>query len=253
MSEPTPSTPSNSNPDNGPIPSVLTDELSAMLETVATATVTAQLYRRGIRNSFLSGLKPLLPNQRLVGRARTLRYVAIRQDILDAAGPGPNPQKASAEATEPGDVLIMEARNVPDAGTIGDIYASRIYALGGVGVITDGALRDTDAIAALGKPVYHRASHGATWRRRHMPIEYDTPITCAEVYVEPGDIIVGDGEGAVVIPMALVDEVARACVAQEEREAFALERVQAGAPTTGIFPLTEDYQAEFDAWRANRQ
>ena len=253
MSEASDSSTSPAADKSAAIPTVLTDELRAMLETVATATITAQLYRRGIRNSFLSGLKPLLPNQRMVGRARTLRYVAIRQDVLDAAGPGPNPQKASAEATEAGDILIMEARNVPDAGTIGDIYASRIFALGGVGVITDGALRDTDGIAALGKPVYHRASHGSTWRRRHMPINFDQPITCAEVYVEPGDIIVGDGEGAVVIPMALVDEVAPACVAQEEREAFALERVQAGVPTPGIFPLTEEFQAEFEAWKAARQ
>ncbi|MDH3292918.1 MAG: hypothetical protein OER95_01195 [Acidimicrobiia bacterium] len=246
------SNPAPGNTSSATIPNVLSDELRALLETVATATITAQLHRRGIRNSFLSGLRPLLPNQRLVGRARTLRYVAVRQDILDAAGPEPNPQRASAEATEPGDVLVIEARNVPDAGTVGDIYASRIYALGGVGIITDGALRDTGGIATLGKPVYHRSSHGSTWRRRHMPLTYDEPITCAEVYVEPGDVVVGDDEGAVVIPMALVDEVARACVAQEEREAFALERVQAGAPTNGIFPLSEEYQAEFEAWKAAR-
>ena len=93
---------------------------------------------------------------------------------------------------------MIEARDVPDAGTVGDIYALRAFHLGAVGIITDGALRDTEAIAELGKPVYHRASHGSTWGRRHMPFSHDEPITCAGVFVEPGDIIVGDTDGAEV-------------------------------------------------------
>jgi 5-oxopent-3-ene-1,2,5-tricarboxylate decarboxylase / 2-hydroxyhepta-2,4-diene-1,7-dioate isomerase len=234
------------------IPTVLTDELRALLSTVATATITAQLQQRGIRSTFLSGLRPLLPNQRLVGRARTLRYVALREDLLPQYQGGINAQRRAAEATEPGDVLVIEARDVPDAGTVGDIYAMRSYALGGVGVITDGALRDTGAIAALGKPVYHRASHGSTWSRHHMPFSNDEPITCAGVFVVPGDVIVGDDDGAVVIPAALVEEVTRAAAAQEEREAFAIERVEAGESTIGLFPLSPERQPDFEAWRAAR-
>jgi 5-oxopent-3-ene-1,2,5-tricarboxylate decarboxylase/2-hydroxyhepta-2,4-diene-1,7-dioate isomerase len=235
------------------IPNVLTDELRELLRAVATATLTAQLQQRGLRNTFLSGLRPLLPGQRLVGRARTLRYVALREDVLDDYGSGLNAQRRAAEATEPGDVLVIEARDVADAGTVGDIYAMRSYALGGVGIVTDGALRDTGAIAALGRPVYHRASHGATWGRRHMPFSNDEPITCAGVFVIPGDVIVGDDDGVVVVPMALVDEVARAAAAQEEREEFAAERVRAGESTVGLFPLSAERHPDFEAWQALRR
>lgn len=253
--------PSNSQPSNPQppspthstvIPDVLTDELRELLSSVGTATITAQLFRRGIRSTFLSGLKPLLPDQRMVGRARTLRYVAVREDVLNAGGPRLGAQRQASETIDPGDVLIMEARQVPDAGTVGDIYAARAYQRGGVGIVTDGALRDTAGIAALGRPVYHQSSHGSTWRRHHMPFGCDEPITCAGVYVEPGDVVVGDAEGAVVIPHALVEEVTRDCVAQEEREAFAAELVQAGESTYEIFPLSEERRADFEAWKAAR-
>ncbi|MEZ5227893.1 MAG: hypothetical protein R2710_14825 [Acidimicrobiales bacterium] len=238
--------------DLSDIPNVLTDELREMLASVSTATITHQLQNRGMRSTFFSGLKPLLPGQSMVGRARTLRYVAHRADLVGAYSAGLNPQRKLSETAEPGDVLVIEAREVPDAGTVGDIYAMRAYHRGAVGLITDGALRDTPAIAELGKPVYHQASHGSTWGRHHMPFSCDEPITCAGVFVVPGDVIVGDAEGAVVIPAALVAEVARDCVAQEEVEAFAIERVRAGESTVGLFPLSKDRRPEFEQWAADR-
>ena len=238
--------------DTSDIPNVLTDDLRAKLERVGVATLTHQLQNRGMRSTFLSGLKPLLPGQRMVGRARTLRYVAHRQDKLREFAGGLNAQRRASETAEPGDVIVIEARNIPDAGTVGDIYAMRAYHLGAVGIITDGALRDTPAIAELGKPVYHQASHGSTWGRHHMPFSNDEPITCAGVYVEPGDIIVGDEEGAVVIPHALAAEVANDAVEQEHKEAFAIERVSAGESVVGLFPLTDDRRADFEAWSAEQ-
>ncbi len=234
------------------IPSVLDDELRAMLAGVSTATITHQLQMRGLRTMFLSGLKPLRPGQSMVGRARTLRYVALREDLVQQYSAGLNPQRKASETAEPGDVIIIEARDVPDAGTVGDIYAMRAFDRGAVGIITDGALRDTPAIAALGRAVYHRASHGSTWGRHHMPFSNDEPITCAGVFVVPGDVIVGDGEGAVVIPAALVAEVARDCVVQEEVESFAIERVRAGESTVGLFPLSKERRPEFEQWAADR-
>ncbi len=239
--------------DVSDIPNVLTDELRDLLATVSVATVTHQLQNRGLRSTFFSELKPLLPGQRMVGRARTLRYVAHRQDKLKELAGGLNAQRRAAESAEPGDVLVIEARDVPDAGTVGDIYAMRAYHLGAVGIITDGALRDTQAIADLGKPVYHRSSHGSTWGRHHMPFSNDEPITCAGVYVEAGDIIVGDAEGAVVIPFALAEEVARDCVEQELAEEFAIERVRAGEPSVDVFPLPKERRPEFEAWLAARE
>jgi len=235
------------------IPSVLTPSLREALNKIATATLAHQMQSRGIRNAFLPGLRPLHPSLRMVGRARTLRYVALREDVQPQYARGLNAQRRLVESTEPGDVLIMEARGIADAATIGDIYATRAFALGAAGIVTDGALRDTTAIADIGQPVYHLASHGATLGRMHMPFSCDEPITCAGVFVVPGDIVVGDGEGAVVIPAALAEEVARDALAQEDREEFALERVQAGESTVGLFPMTDERRPEYEAWTAKRK
>ncbi len=235
------------------IPRVLNEGLIAALNTISTATLTYQLQMRGIRSTFMSGLKPLHPDKRMVGRARTLRYVALREDLQRQFGVGLNAQKRIVESIEPGDVLVIEARGVPDAATIGDIFATRLFALGGVGIVTDGALRDTPAIAAIDRPVYHLSSHGATLGRQHMPFSTDDPITCAGVFVVPGDVIVGDGEGAVVIPVALVEEVVRDSLVQEEKETFALERVAAGESTVDLFPLAKERLPDFDAWKAARE
>lgn len=234
-------------------PPALSAEQVAALNSVATSTLTHQLQQRGIRNAFLSGLKPLHPGLRMVGRARTLRYVALREDVQAQYASGLNAQRRVVESMRPGEVLVIEARGVPDAATIGDIYATRAFKLGATGIVTDGALRDTPAIVDMRMPVYHLASHGATYGRQHMPFSVDEPITCAGVFVVPGDVIVGDGEGAVVIPQALVDEVLKDALAQEERERFALERVSAGEPTIGLFPLSKERTPEFEQWRAAQQ
>ena len=235
------------------IPTVLTDAIRDQLSAVSTATLTHQLQMRGIRSAFLSGLRPTHPELRLIGRARTLRYVALREDVR-LTGPGERTaQKQVVETVEAGDVVVMEARGVPDAGTIGDIFATRVHALGGAGVITDGALRDTPAITAIEMPVYHQSSHAATYGRHHMAYSVDDSITCAGVFVQPGDIVVGDAEGAVVIPHALVADVAADAVAQEEVEEFAIERVRAGEPTDDLFPLAPERRSEFEAWKAGRR
>lgn len=235
-----------------PLPQLLTPQLEASINTLATATLTYQMQLRGIRNAFFSGLKPLQPHKRMVGRARTLRYVALREDLQKVYAGGINAQKRVVEAIEPGDVLVVEARGVPDAATIGDILATRLFALGGRGVVTDGGLRDTPVIADIGEPVYHFSSHGATLGRMHMPFSHDEPITCAGVFVVPGDVVVGDGEGVVILPLALVEEVVRDALAQEEREDFALQRVAAGESTIGLFPLSKERVPEFEAWQATK-
>jgi len=239
--------------DTKDIPKVLTPALVASLKQVATATLAHQMQQRGIRNAFLPGLKVMHPDMRMVGRARTLRYVAAREDVQPAYSKGLNAQRKLVETCEPGDVVVIEARGVPDAATIGDIYATRAVSQGAVGFVTDGALRDTPAIADMNQPVYHLASHGATLGRMHMPFSCDEPITCAGVFVMPGDVVVGDGEGAVVIPMALIEEVTRDALAQEDREAFALERVQAGESTVGLFPMTDARRPEYEAWSAKKR
>lgn len=237
---------SKPNPDATPV----SEDVLSQLGSVSTATIAGQLQQRRHQNSFFSQLTPLLDGQRMVGIAHTLRYVPARPDLPKLLGF--NAQRAAIEALQPGEVLVIEARNEPDAGTIGDIFATRAKVLGAAGVVTDGALRDTPAIAEIGLPVYRRSSHAATLGRLHTPLDHQVPIACAGVTVLPGDVIVGDDEGAVAIPSALAEEVAAAAVAQELTEEFALERVAAGASPEGYFPLSDQHRPEFEAWLAGR-
>src|SRR6186997_3160890 len=135
-----------------------------MLESVSTSTIAGVLQKRGIRTTFMSGLAPIKPRQRMVGRARTLRFVPIREDLVETYAPRLNTQRAAIESLQPGEVLVIDARNDTEAGTIGDIFAMRAIQLGGVGIVTDGAVRDAAALRRLDIPVYNRASHGATFR-----------------------------------------------------------------------------------------
>lgn len=236
-----------------PRPVLLTDELRQQLNSVSTATLTNQLQRKGIRSTFFSGLKPIKPGQRLLGYAHTLRYLPLREDLNATYTGGQNAQRRAIESMQPEEVLVIDAREVPDAGTFGDIFALRSLRLGATGIITDGAVRDTPAVRDLDIVVYHGSSHASTFGRQHMPYEHQIPIACAGVTVIPGDIIVGDDEGAMVIPASLVVEIAAGSVIQEAEEAWALERVDAGESTTGVFPISKERRAEFDAWYAAKQ
>jgi 5-oxopent-3-ene-1,2,5-tricarboxylate decarboxylase / 2-hydroxyhepta-2,4-diene-1,7-dioate isomerase len=235
-----------------PRPFTLTDEVRAQLDGSSTATLASQLQRRGIRNMFLSGLRPTRPGKRLLGYAFTLRYVPMREDLQARLGGGVNAQRRAVEGIGPEEVLVIEARGEADAGTIGDIFTLRAMRLGAAGIITDGALRDTPAVRALDIPVYHRSSHASTLSRLHLPLDVQVPVACAGVTVLPGDVLVGDDEGVVVVPAELVAEVAADAARQELEEAFAIERVDAGESSIGVFPLSKERRAEYDAWLAAR-
>jgi regulator of RNase E activity RraA len=230
----------------------LSDETRALLQDTATATLVGQLQRRGIPDTFFTGLSTGTPGHKMIGLAKTLRYVALRHDLTSKYQGGNNAQRQAIESVGPGEVLVIECRMDPGAGTIGDILANRARMRGAVGVVTDGCVRDDAAVCGLpGMGIYRQAAHAATLGRRHMPFEIDRPITCAGVFVEPGDVIVGDDDGAMLIPIALVDEVARDAYEQEMGDMWAFERVSAGDNLDGIFPsVGKDRRAEFEAWRA---
>jgi 5-oxopent-3-ene-1,2,5-tricarboxylate decarboxylase / 2-hydroxyhepta-2,4-diene-1,7-dioate isomerase len=237
---------------NAPRALILSDEATAALRQVSTATLSVQISRRGVRDTFLRGLRPTRPDLRLLGYAHTLRYVPLREDVRDADTAELNAQKAAIEALGSDEVLVIDAREDPGAGTIGDILAARALARGATGIVTDGGLRDSLAVAALEIPTYFRAPHAAVLGLVHHPLESNVPIACGGTLVMPGDIIVGDAEGVIVLPAAMAEDVARAALEQEEREAWALERVQAGESIRGVFPLSAARHGEFEAWRAAR-
>ena len=231
---------------------MLTDEIAGLLAKTATATLTAALQRRGIRNTFFTGLRPAKPGQRMLGTATTLRYVPMREDLIPTLSAGDNAQRRAVESVRPGQVLVIEARNDPSAGTIGDIFSMRVLQRGGTGIVTDGCVRDSAAVAALAIPVYLQVAHAATLARQHLPLEVDVPVACAGVLVMPGDVIVGDDDGAMVVPLALVEEVAREAYEQELRDAWSFERVAAGDSCNGVFPIGRERLAEYEAWKAAR-
>ncbi|SFK93163.1 fumarylacetoacetate hydrolase family protein [Amycolatopsis sacchari] len=232
---------------------VLTDDLRTRLGRVAVATLSVQLRKRGYDDSSIDGVRPLVPGTRLVGTARTLRYVPYRKDLFAAHGGGYNAQKRAIDSLGPGDVLVMEARGDATAGTIGDILALRAQVRGAAGVITDGAVRDARPLTELGLPVYCAGHHPAVLGRRHVPWETDTTISCGGATVQPGDVIVADDDGALVIPPGLVEEVLTAAEAQEEEEAFIAEMVGRGESVAGLYPLDAAWRRRFETWRADQR
>ena len=233
---------------NGHRPVVVSDTAMAALRTVSTATLSVHLARRGISNPFIAGLNPTRPDMRLLGYAYTLRYVPLREDVRDAESSELNAQKRAIESIGPGEVLVIDARGETGAGTIGDILAARAMVRGASGIVTDGGVRDLAAVSRLDIPAYYKAAHPAVLGRLHFPLEANVPVACGGALVMPGDVIVGDEDGVLVLPAALAEQVALDGLAQDTREAWALERVQAGESVRDIYPLSEARREEYEAW-----
>jgi len=231
---------------------VLTPELRDKLHRAPVAGLSAQLRKRGLDEVSIDGVRALPGAGKLVGTARTLRFVPRREDLFAQRGGGYNAQKRVFDTVGEGEVVVIEARGETGSGTLGDILALRAVARGAAGVVTDGGVRDADAVTATGLPVYSAGAHPAVLGRRHVPWDADLAIACGGATVVPGDVIVGDGDGVIVIPPALVEEVVDAALAQEDEDAWIADQVRAGHPVEGLFPPNPEWRARYDAWRANR-
>lgn len=227
---------------------VLTDELRATLASVSTATLSSQLRKRGLDNVSIDGLTSTRPDTKLVGRAKTLRYLPNREDLFASHGGGYNAQKRAFDALGPGDVLVIEARGERGSGTVGDVLALRAQVTGAAGIVTDGGVRDLAIVAALDIPTYHSGGHPAVLGRKHVPWDADIAVACGGAAVQPGDVIVGDADGLIVIPTGLVEEVAADALAQEREEEFIAEQVAAGERIDGLFPMNAAWKDRYRAW-----
>lgn len=225
----------------------LSPALRAKLEAVPVAGLSAQLRKRGLNNVHIDGVRPLHPESKLVGTARTLRFVPNREDLFVSHGGGFNAQKRVFDAVGEGEVVVIEARGESGSGTLGDILAIRAHSRGAAGVVTDGGVRDAAAVAAVGIPVYTAGAHPAVLGRKHVPWDGDITIACGGATVQPGDVIVGDADGVVVIPPGIVEEVVDAALAQEDEDAWIAARVAEGHPVDGLFPMNAEWRARFDA------
>lgn len=230
----------------------LTADLRERLSNLAIATISSQMRAHGYANASIDGVHPMVPGQKIVGRARTLRYVAHRPDLFKAFGGGYNAQKRAINTVNEGEVLVMEARGYEFAGTLGDILALRAKVRGAAGIITDGAVRDWGPVAEVGLPVFAQGAHPSVLGRVHIPWDTDITISCGGATVQPGDIIVGDDDGALVIPPFMVEELVAACEQQESEEEFIAEMVAAGESVEGLYPLNSQWRERYNEWLAKK-
>ncbi len=232
----------------------LADKTWQLLTTPSTATLATVLAKHGLWNVFITGSKPLSPQLRMVGQAFTLRYIPAREDldhnlIFDNLR---DPQRIAIERVGPRDVLVIDARGDERAGTMGSILATRMKVRGAAGIVTDGCFRDSPAIADLNFPAYARSPHASTNKTIHHPVDIQLPVGCGGVAVFPGDILVGDGEGVVVIPRHLADQIAKEAALQEHREDFITEKITQGASLVGTYPMSEQTAAEYEEYCKKR-
>ncbi|MDJ0336280.1 fumarylacetoacetate hydrolase family protein [Salinibacterium sp. G-O1] len=230
----------------------LGDELRRKLAAVPVAALSGQLRKRGLNNVTIDGVRPMHPGVKIVGTAKTLRFVPNREDLFGTHGGGYNAQKRVFDTVRAGEIIVIEARGDASSGTLGDILAIRAHARNAAAIVTDGGVRDYDAVGAVGIPVYSNGAHPAVLGRRHVPWEGDVTIGCGGTTVQPGDIIVGDNDGVIVIPPGLVEEVVDAALAQEDEDAWVAGQVAAGHPIEGLFPMNAEWRARFDAERSGR-
>ncbi len=222
----------------------------AALSGVSTATLTTVLLKKGLRNVWLRGTRPLAPNQpRLVGRAFTLRFVPAREDLATPASwASPISTRAAIEAMPAGCIAVVGAMGVTDAGIFGDILCARMQKRGVAALVSDGVVRDLAGVLGTGLPVWCQGTAAPASVTGLTFVGWQEPIDCGGVAVFPNDVIVVDGDGAVLIPAALLDAVVAAAVEQERLEGWIMEQVQQGAALPGLYPPNDENAARYRAW-----
>ena len=220
-----------------------------LLKRASTATIQSQLFKLGLRNTFLFGLRPLNPDRAcFVGEAFTLRYVPAREDldVLDVFNDPYHPQRYAIEQVQPGQVLVSDCRGDARAASGGEILITRLAKRGAAAVITDGSVRDSRGVSQCGIPVYTAGISATINLTLHHAVDFQIPIGCAGVSVYPGDILVGDHDGIVVIPRQLAEKVAEPAVEQERLERFIKTKIEAGAALPGTYPPNDATMSEYE-------
>jgi regulator of RNase E activity RraA len=235
----------------------LSDATRSRLRTTSTATLTTALFKRGLRNQFVQDVRPLNPaTGSMVGEAYTLRYIPAREDLnpITVFQDRRHPQRRAVEECPPGAVLVIDSRKDARAASAGSILVTRLMKRGVAGVVTDGGFRDSPQIAQLAIPAYHHRPAAPTNLTVHQAIDIDVPIGCGDAPVFPGDIVVGDAEGVVIVPAHLADAIADEAVEMTAFEDFVTEEVLKGRSILGLYPATDEQTTrDFAAWRAARR
>jgi regulator of RNase E activity RraA len=228
----------------------------SLLSRVSTATLCTALYKRGLRNQFIQDVRPLnpgLPN--MVGEAYTLRYIPAREDLnpVQVFENRDHPQRKAVEECPAGAVFVVDSRKDARAASAGGILVTRLMKRGVAGIVTDGGFRDSPDIANLPFPAYHHRPSAPTNLTLHQAIDINVPVACGDVAVWPGDVVVGDGEGVVVIPARMADEVAVEASDMTAFEDFVIEKVREGRSILGLYPPTDEQsRLDFQEWVQGR-
>jgi regulator of RNase E activity RraA len=233
----------------------LEEEVLAALRGVCTATLTTVLLKKGLRNVWLRGTRPLRPKMdKRIGRAFTLRFVPAREDLATPASWGaPISTRAAIEAMPAGVIAVVGAMGVTDAGIFGDILCARMRQRGVAALVTDGVVRDLPGVLASELPVWCQGTAAPPSVAGLTFVGWQEPVGCGGVAVFPNDVIVVDDDGAVLIPAALLDDVVEASVEQERLEAWIMQEVQSGAKLPGLYPPDEANKARYEAWKLGKR
>jgi regulator of RNase E activity RraA len=236
--------------------SVAPDAAIEKLRHVSTPTLATALYKRGLRNQAIQGVRPLGPlTNSMVGVAFTLRYIPAREDLnpVSVFNDPQHPQRKAVEECPPGAVLVMDSRGDPRAASAGGILIRRLMVRGVAGVVTDGGFRDSAEIATLNIPAFHKRPSAPTNLTLHQAVDINAPIGCGDAPVFPGDVIVGDADGVIVIPKEIAAQIADEAVAMTVYEDFVIEMVAQGRSIVGLYPMTDKRnEALFAEWRTKR-
>jgi regulator of RNase E activity RraA len=229
------------------------EKLNAQFAGISTATLTTVLLKKGLRNVWLRGARPLRPDQpRIAGRAFTLRFVPAREDLATPESwSSPTSTRAAIESMPAGCIAVVDAMGIVGAGIFGDILCARMAKRGVAGLVTDGVVRDLAGVLSTGLPVWCSGAAAPPSVAGLTFVGWQQPIACGGVAVFPDDVIVVDSDGAVVIPAALVEDVAALSADQEQLEAWIMTQVEAGASLPGLYPPNAETKARFEAWRAS--
>ncbi len=233
--------------------SALSEQLRAKLLEAPVAGLSQEMRKRGFNNVTIDGVRPTRSGTKLIGTARTLRFVPNREDLFASHGGGFNAQKQVFDSVEEGEVIVIEARGERGSGTLGDILALRALQRGAAGVVTDGGVRDYSTVADIALPVFSQGAHPAVLGRKHVPWDADLTIACGGATVQPGDIIVGDDDGVIVLPPGIAEDVADAALTKETEDAWIADQVKAGHPVDGLFPMNSTWRARYDQERGQAQ
>ena len=234
----------------------LSPQTREQLKKVSTATIATCLFKKGLKNQFIQGVKPLKSGRpTMVGEAYTLRYIPAREDLnpIEVFKDPKHLQRVAVEQCPKGGVLVIDSRKNARAASAGSILITRLMKRGVAGIVTDGGFRDCAEIAALNFSSYHKTPSAPTNLTLHQAIAVNEPIGCGDVAVFPGDILVGDDDGVMVIPAHLVEEVANECLEMTLFEDFVMYKVNQGHAVIGLYPLTNsEIKKEFEAWKGKK-